>query len=170
MRRRVLIIDDDPAVRASISRVLQAAGYDVATAGNAQDATVRFGSESIDLVLLDLNLPPESGWDVFERLSARLPLVPIIIITGMTNQARTALAAGVGALFEKPIEVPALLETMDQLFAESPETRLRRMCGYQDDTRIVRSQQHGGLANSTDEAPAVQRRPWSRRLECRRGK
>lgn len=138
MKKHVLIVDDDAAVRNSIGKVLDAAGYEVAAAADGEEAVVRFAPEKVDLVLLDLNLPLASGWDVFERLTTRYPLVPIIIITGMPNQYRTARAAGVSALMEKPIEVPALLKTMDQLLAEPKEVLLRRMCGYQQDTKYFR--------------------------------
>ena len=65
------------------------------------------------------------------------PWVPVIIITGMPDQYRTALAAGVSALFEKPVEVARLLETMEELVAEPGEARLLRLCGQLDDTRHV---------------------------------
>lgn len=135
MKKRVFLIDDDASVRESISRVLKVAGYEVMTAADGEEAAIRFVPEQTDLVLLDLNLPSRSGWDVFERLTTQHPVVPVIIITGMPEQYRTALAAGVGALMEKPIEVPVLLKTMDDLLAEPAEARLRRMCGYQQDTR-----------------------------------
>jgi CheY-like chemotaxis protein len=139
MKKCVLVVDDDVAVRRSVTKVLKGAGYDVAAASDGDEAMVQFVPEQIDLVLLDLNLPIRSGWDVFERLTTRYPFVPIIIITGMPNQYRTALAAGASALLEKPIEVPALLKTMDELFAQPVEARLRRLCGYQQDTRHLRS-------------------------------
>ncbi len=138
MKQRVLIVDDDAAVRESIRKVLKGAGYEVKTAADAGEVTVKFVPEEIDLVLLDLNLRSCSGWDVFERLTTQHPALPVIIITGMPSQYQTALAAGVGALIEKPIEVPALLKTMDELLAEPKEARLRRMCGYQLDTRHLR--------------------------------
>ena len=137
MKKHVLIVDDDAAVRQSIKKVLEGAGYAVATASDGEEANVQFVPTQVDLVLLDLNLPIRSGWDVFERLTTRYPFVPIIIITGMPNQYRTALSAGAGALMEKPIEVTALLKTMDELLAEPEEARLRRMCGYKEDTRYV---------------------------------
>lgn len=143
MKGRVLIVDDDPAVRKSLRRVLNGAGYEVAATPDGEQAATRFATGRFDLVLLDLNLARESGWDVFERLTAQYPLVPIIIITGMTGQFRTALAAGVGALLEKPVEVPTLLTTMEKLLAEPAEARLRRMCGYQDDTQYVPTQRWG---------------------------
>ena len=137
MKYRVLIVDDDLAVRESIGKVLQASGYEVRTAGDGEEAAARFGSEGIDVVLLDLNLPSQSGWDVFERLTTRHPAVPIIIITGMPDQYSMARAAGVGALMEKPIEAPALLQTMNELLAEPAQARLRRMCGYLQDTKYL---------------------------------
>jgi CheY-like chemotaxis protein len=138
MKKNVLVVDDDAAVRQSVRKVLEGAGYDVAAASDGEEAVVQFVPEQIDLVLLDLNLPLRSGWDVFERLTTRYPFVPIIIITGMPNQYRTALAAGASALMEKPIDVSALLKTMDELLAEPKEARLRRMCGYQQDTKHFR--------------------------------
>ena len=143
MKQRVLIVDDDASVRESIRKVLKGAGYEVKTATDAEEVTVKFVPEEIDLVLLDLNLRSHSGWDVFERLTTQHPALPVIIITGVPNQYQTALAAGVGALIEKPIEVPALLRTMDELLAEPKEARLRRMCGYQLDTRHLRRPSDG---------------------------
>ncbi len=145
---RVLVVDDDPAVAKSIKRVLERAGYDVVLARDGPEAEVRFVPEQIDLVLLDLNLPSESGWDVFERLTMRQPYIPVVIITAMPNQYAMAQAAGVGALVEKPVEVPALLQLMKELLAEPPETRLRRMCGFQHDTsHLVSARSHGGKSS-----------------------
>ncbi len=143
VKKRVLVVDDDESVRKSIRKVLKQAGYEVMTAVDGEEATARFVPEQIDLVLLDLNLPIRSGWDVFERLTTRYPVIPVIIITGMPNQYQTALAAGVGALLEKPIEVPVLLETIEQLLKEPAEARLRRMCGYQQNTKYSRPPNHG---------------------------
>jgi DNA-binding NtrC family response regulator len=51
----------------------------------------------------------------------------------------TAAAAGVGALMEKPLDATQLLQTIEQLLAESKEDRLRRLCGHKRDTRHVAS-------------------------------
>jgi DNA-binding response OmpR family regulator len=80
-------------------------------------------------VLLDLNMPVKNGWDTFERLTAEHPLIPIIIITARPNQLFTSMGAGAGALMEKPMDIPTLLETMEQLLEESPEQRLARLAG-----------------------------------------
>ena len=132
-----MVVDDDASVRESLKKVLAEAGYEVALATDGQEAMDRFDPEQVDLLLLDLNLPIRGGWDVFERITTQYPLVPIIIITGLPNQYFTALAAGAGALMEKPIEVPTLLKTVEELLAEPKESRLRRLCGQLDDTRYV---------------------------------
>ncbi len=144
--KRVLVIDDDPAVAKSIKRVLERAAYDVVLAPDGREAEARFQSQSIDLVLLDLNLPSESGWDVFERLTTRQPYLPVIVITAMPNQYAMAQAAGVGALVEKPVEVPALLKLIKDLLAEPRDARLRRMCGFQHDTTQLGATRSHALA------------------------
>jgi DNA-binding response OmpR family regulator len=137
MKKKVLIVDDDDSVRNSLKKVLLGAGYEVLLASGGLEAVIRFENEPADLLLLDLNLPNQSGWDVFGELTTRHPLVPVIVITGMPNQFCTARAAGIGALFEKPVEVPALLKAMEELLAEANEVRLQRVCGRSDDTRYV---------------------------------
>jgi two-component system, OmpR family, response regulator VicR len=132
---RILLIDDDAAVRQAITRVLEGADYEVMQAADGREAIVRFVPEAIDLLLLDLDMPGISGWDVFERLTTRYPLVPVIIITGLPNQRSTALAAGVGALLEKPLDIPVLLRTIEELLAEPPQKRLLRVSGYLGDLR-----------------------------------
>jgi DNA-binding NtrC family response regulator len=163
MKARVLVIDDDASVRASLQKVLAADGYEVTTAADAPEGLERFSPDKIDLVLLDLNLPSRSGWDVFERLTTDHPTLPLIIITGLSNQFFTAAAAGVGALMEKPIDAPALLKTMDELLTEPPAARLRRMTGYQQDTRHLAASPPAGQGN----APRVSERPGGRRVTRR---
>jgi CheY-like chemotaxis protein len=70
----------------------------VALAAGELEAALRFQPGQADLLLLDLNLPDQSGWDIFEELTRRQPFVPVINITGMPNQHCTAVAAGAGAL------------------------------------------------------------------------
>ncbi len=155
MNPRVLLVDDDASVRESIGKVLAESGYAVTTVAKGAEADVPFVNEKIDLVLLDLNLGDGNGWDVFERLTTRYPLVPVIIITGMANQFGTALRAGVGALMEKPVDAPALLQTMRDLLSEPEEARLRRMCGYLDDTRYFQGRRpnQGERANEPGVEP-----------------
>lgn len=139
MKKRVLIVDDDAPVRDALRKVLEDAAYEVVPVADGRSALREFEPGHIDSVILDLNLPDLSGWEVFEVLSHEDPGVPFIIITGMGNQYPASAAAGAVALLEKPVEVPALLETLQELLAESRDERQRRLCGAACQTRFVPS-------------------------------
>lgn len=138
MSKTVLIVDDDAQIREALRKVLRTEGYAVELAADGQEGIHQFQRSSPHLLLLDLNLPVKSGWDTFERLTSLNPLVPVIIITGQRNQAQLAEEAGVGALFEKPLDVPLLLQTMKELLAEPPETHLKRLAGLRHFARHVK--------------------------------
>ena len=128
-RKRILVVDDDPSVRGMLARVLVGESYLVWSAGNGAEALEIAAGVPIDLVLLDLNMPVKSGWDTLERLMADHPMLTVIVITARPNQLFTALGSGVGALLEKPLDFPKLLQTMSELLAESAEIKLARMAG-----------------------------------------
>ena len=127
--KRILLVDDDAGVRESLSHVLVSEGYVVIPAPDGQQALALVASAQVDLVLLDLNMPVRNGWDTFERLSFHHPLLPVVLITARPNQLFTAVAAGVGALLEKPMDIPTLLRTIQRLLTEPFETRLARLTG-----------------------------------------
>ena len=132
-KRTILLVDDDTAVLESLTRVLVGEDYDVLPACDGQEALDLAGCNAVDVVLLDLNMPVKNGWDTFERLSHDHPLVPIIIVTARPNQLFLARAAGVGALIEKPLDIPILLQTIKDLLAEPAERRLARLAGKRVD-------------------------------------
>ncbi|PYI89825.1 MAG: hypothetical protein DME26_00160 [Verrucomicrobia bacterium] len=129
MRKKILLVDDDLAVRESLARALAYEDYLVLPAKNGEEALQIAAATKVDLALLDLNMPVKNGWDTFERLSVEAPDVPIIIITARSNQLFPALAAGAGALMEKPLDFQELLQTMRDLLAEPTEARLARLAG-----------------------------------------
>jgi CheY-like chemotaxis protein len=129
MKQKVLLVDDDPAVRAMLSRVLVEEDYHVLPAANGIEAVEIAAGTAVDLVLLDLNMPQKNGWDTFEQLTRENPFLPVIIITARPNQLFPALASGAGALMEKPLDLPKLLRTMRDLLQEPAATRLARMAG-----------------------------------------
>ena len=138
-RKTILLVDDDPSVREMVGRVLLGEGYLVLCAANGPEAINIEASTDIDLVLLDLNMPGQSGWDTFERLTSENPLLAIVIITARPQQLFTAVNAGAGALLEKPLNFPKLLKTMRELLAEPPETRLARLAGKRANFRYLPS-------------------------------
>lgn len=133
MRKKLLLIDDDPGIRQMLSRLLAEEGYTVLPAESGNEAFQITAATQVDLALLDLNLPRQNGWDIFERLTSENPLLPIVIITARPNQLFVSLAAGAGALMEKPLDFPTLLQNIKELLSETPETRLARLAGQATD-------------------------------------
>ena len=148
MKPRLLLVDDDPTVREMIGRVLTEAGHTVMFAANGQAALDFASATEMDLVLLDLNMPVKSGWDTFERLTTENPLLPVIIITARPNQLFPALASGVGALMEKPLDFPKLLETIRILLDEPVEKRLDRLAGKSAELHYIRAPLQPGQRNA----------------------
>src|SRR5687767_4350429 len=127
MTKRILLVDDDRSIRESLSKILRAENYEVVLGENGQEAIEKHGAERIDLLILDLNLPLQDAWATsLERLVGINPLLPVVIITGRSNQRAQAEAAGADALMEKPLDVPLLLQTIRELLTEPMESRARR--------------------------------------------
>jgi DNA-binding response OmpR family regulator len=143
VEKSILVVDDDSSVREMLSRVLVGEGYHVQAASNGTQALAIAAAGSIDLVLLDLNMPGQNGWDTFEGLTKNNPTMSVIIITARSNQMFTALGAGVGALLEKPLDFPELLETVTRLLAESPAVRLARRTGHTPGTAFTALRRKG---------------------------
>jgi two-component system, OmpR family, response regulator MprA len=128
-QKQILIVDEDPSVCTMLKRVLAGEGYGVRTAASGPAALQAANTSPPDLVMLDVKLPAENGWDVFGRLTRKWPLLPVVIITARPNQLFTALSAGVGALLEKPLHIPKMLQAISHLLRESVESRLARLAG-----------------------------------------
>jgi len=129
LKETILLVDDDPAIRRTLTRLLNGEGYDVLAAGTGSDA-IQFAKQvNFDLVLLDLNMPGMDGWDTFEQLTQKDPLLRVIIITARPNQHFTAIAAGSGALMEKPLDLNKLISTIRGLLDEPDDVRLARLSG-----------------------------------------
>ncbi len=109
--RRVLVVDDDPAVRKSFDRVLTGKGYAVITAENGEEALRKLSEEKYDLVYTDIRMPGMSGLELAEQVKARKPWTPVVIITGYGTDAAEARAkaAGVSSFVHKPLS-PEMIE------------------------------------------------------------
>jgi CheY-like chemotaxis protein len=123
---KILLADDDDEVLAALGSVLISEGYEVIFAKNGREAIEHFREGHIDVALLDLCMPVKGGWEAFECLTTIYPLLQVIVITARPDQYPLALAAGVAALMEKPLDLPLLLQTIDELLVEPMEKRLSR--------------------------------------------
>jgi DNA-binding NtrC family response regulator len=125
----VLIIDDDSSLRDSVSEVLKLAHYEVVTAQDSIQAMEVFGRETIHIVLLDIRMPGMSGWSVLKRLVSSCPLLPVIVMTALSNQQAVAEILGADALMEKPPDMAELLRLVHQFSHETLSERLNRLEG-----------------------------------------
>jgi two-component system KDP operon response regulator KdpE len=96
MAQTILAIDDDPSMLAIVGRILSKAGYDVATAPNAEAGWRVFQERSPDLVLLDVMMPGVSGWELCERIRA-VSTVPCIFLTARRIEADRVKGLDLGA-------------------------------------------------------------------------
>lgn len=118
---RILLIEDNEANRDLITRYLDLFGYDMATANDGQEGLQRIQADpsSIDLVLMDMNLPEMDGWEVTRRLKAgeSTKHLPVIAITAhaMTGDREKALAAGCDDYASKPIDFKGLFDKIELL-------------------------------------------------------
>lgn len=78
----ILLVDDDPHILSTYSRVLREAGYSVTEAGNGRMAMVALGDKPFDLVIVDLIMPESDGVEVIEYAHTNLPQLKIVAMTG----------------------------------------------------------------------------------------
>lgn len=128
-KRRILLVDDDSAIRHVLMRLLEEENYFVLTAANGLEALALADANKFNLVLLDLCMPVEDGWETYKQLSTKNPELPIILITARPNQFFPALASGVDALLEKPLDFMKLFQTIQSLLDEPLEARQARCLG-----------------------------------------
>jgi PAS domain S-box-containing protein len=108
---RILVIDDEKAIRDSFGAHLEDCGYDIFTAENGREGLNSYQNEQPDLVIVDLRMPEVDGIQVLETISRKSPLTPLIVAsgTGMINDAVEALHCGAWDYLLKPIQDLSML-------------------------------------------------------------
>lgn len=139
LHKRILVVDDDAIVRASLAEVLGSEGYVVDEAFDGVEAVTRAVKHTPNLVLLDLNMPNWDGWTAFSQLDRVAPLLPIIVITARPNQYEKAVHLGVDAFMEKPLDFPVLLKAIAALVTENPAARVKRVTDREFVTRYLKT-------------------------------
>jgi two-component system response regulator MprA len=111
MEGRLLVVDDDPRIRAELSRALEYEGFDVAAASDASAALAEFRAAPPDLLLMEARLPDEDGLEVCRRLRGDGTRVPILIVTGRDAVADriAGLEAGADDYIVKPFSTAELV-------------------------------------------------------------
>lgn len=130
MRRRVLIVDDDCAIRALLRRSFEEAGYSVLEAADGLDAMRVADEERVDLLVTDLVMPNREGIELLQHFRRFLRHVKIIVVSGAAfgQYLPIAQAMEADAVRPKPLHVQELLHTAHRLLSG-------KRCTQMDDSR-----------------------------------
>jgi excisionase family DNA binding protein len=119
-RPRVLVVDDEAAIRDLLSKTLALAEYDVDAAPDGRAALDRLRTLPYDLLITDLKMPGIDGLAVIREARRYRPDLPVIIITGFSTEASAieAINLGVSGYLTKPFRVPKVLASAAKALGE----------------------------------------------------
>lgn len=126
MRKRILIIDDEPDILKTTKSLLEYEGYNVCAVEDGEDGLMILRKLKLDLVLLDLKLPGKTGFQIVSEIKATDACkdIPIIVLSGMHDETSKYIVAKGGVLefIEKPID-PVKLKFHIQDILENKQGR-----------------------------------------------
>jgi CheY-like chemotaxis protein len=113
---RILVIDDEDAVRDILSQMLRAEGHQVVLASDGEEGIRRFQKEKFDIVFTDLGMPKISGWEVSKRVKGINPKVPIAMITGwgMEVNREKMSESGIDLIVSKPFDFDQVIHLVSE--------------------------------------------------------
>ena len=114
MKSRILVIDDEVAIRDSLKMILEYDGYECLQAPGGEEGLVRVNADEPDLVFLDVKMPGLDGLDVLRRLRESDPLLPVVMISGHGTVSTAVEATKLGAFdfLEKPLSTDRVKVTI----------------------------------------------------------
>ena len=122
---RILVIDDEEAIRKTLSAILTDAGYVVDTAENGKQAIQKTKANFYNLALIDIRLPDMEGTELLTALDERTPKMRKVILTGFPalENAVKAINKGVDYYLIKPINPDELLRVIKELLDEQKQEK-----------------------------------------------
>lgn len=114
----ILVVDNEPLVRAVLADVLASAGYDIRQASSGPHGLLTALHDSPDVVMVDVQMPGMDGWEVLERIRADAPAVPVIMMSGLDVPERAA-RCGADAFLGKPYRSCDILDTVRRVLDRS---------------------------------------------------
>lgn len=114
--KQILVVDDDPGLRAVLSLFLRDEGYVVHTAENGEEALALLVSVHPQVILTDLNMPVMNGWDFIaaKQTDSKLRSIPVIVCSA---ESRSLALDGVTCFIPKPFPLDALIALIKKLSA-----------------------------------------------------
>ena len=124
--KRVLIVEDDAAIRQGMIDAFTFSGFEVIYTGNGIDGSEMAMQFNYDILLLDLNLPGKSGLEILREIRNARPTMPVIIITarGSENERITGLRLGADDYVVKPFSIKELIARVEAVMRRTPERPL----------------------------------------------
>jgi DNA-binding response OmpR family regulator len=124
----ILVVDDEPNLRATLACILQDEGYVVTTAANAQEALQYLQAGAYDLAFFDVKMPEVSGLALLSDVRALYPKMPVLILTAHASldSAIEALRNSADDYLFKPIDPPQILNRVRQLLFAQHKPKRRR--------------------------------------------
>src|SRR5215469_12694517 len=123
MRKKILVVDDDPELVELVSFNLKQAGYTITTAENGVEALKKARSLMPDLILLDVMMPELDGFAVCEilRRDSATATIPIIMLTALSSELGRMAGLGSGAtdFLSKPFSPRLLVERVENLLKQA---------------------------------------------------
>jgi two-component system chemotaxis response regulator CheY len=116
----ILVVDDDPSIRATISEILRMEGYPVEVAANGAEALTTVERSRPGLVLLDMRMPVLDGWGFARGLRERGVDLPILVMTAAQNARRWAEEIGADGYLAKPFDIDDLLDAVERRYGPPP--------------------------------------------------
>ena len=142
---RILVVDDDPAMRQTLELLLKEQGYDVAAVGDGAQLLEALESGRPDLVLLDVVMPTLDGFEALERMKAddRWAEVPVLMVSSLPAEEATVRTLGLGAVdyIRKPFRVRELLARVQAQLRARAELDGARAALARREQELVRAQE-----------------------------
>lgn len=115
--KKILLVDDEEDLLRDLEAFLREEDYEVLTALDGETALKKIGEAKPDLILLDLNIPKLSGFQILEQIKPKETGIKVLIFSGVATEEDTkrALALGACGCLTKPIHIDALLEEIEKL-------------------------------------------------------
>ncbi len=124
----ILIIDDEAALRQTLARILQHAGFEVTTAENGEQGLSFVETTNFDLIFMDLRMPGMAGMDALKLIHASYPNLPVILFTAQPDlsSAVDALRNGATDYLLKPLKPQAVIERAQDILANQQKENRKR--------------------------------------------
>ena len=114
----VLVVDDEPLIRATVCEMLDMAGYRATAAANGAEALAMIQDDQPQIVLLDMRMPVLDGWAFAREIRARAIEVKIVVMTAARDARTHATEIGAHGFLAKPFRMDDLLAAIDSVRAE----------------------------------------------------